>query len=154
MKSTPWAIMLLTSATCLAAELGGVGVDELAAALLGFVLHAGGLRQAPRIVAFRLGEADLVGVLLLQRRHLTESGPDRQPAALPTVPISNVRRSMIIVFPPDATRTARGANSWTVFGPFGLGATRHCGQFGRRRFPPTIIMLKLSNAYREVGESF
>ena len=78
MKSTPWAIMLLTSATCLAAELGGVGVDELAAALLGLVLHAGGLGQTPGIVAFGLREADLVGVLLLQRRHLAEGGNDRQ----------------------------------------------------------------------------
>ena len=62
----------------LGGRAGGVGIDELAAALLGFVLHAGGLRQAPGIVAFRLGEADLVDVLLLQRRHSRKSGPNRQ----------------------------------------------------------------------------
>src|SRR6185312_12632332 len=48
---------------------GGVGVDELVAALLGLVVHTGGLRQAPGIVALGLGEADLVFVFLLQRRH-------------------------------------------------------------------------------------
>ena len=59
----------------LGGRAGRVGIDELAAALLGLVLHAGGLRQAPGIVAFGLREADLVGVLLLQA-----AGPGRRRA--------------------------------------------------------------------------
>ena len=57
----------------------GVGIDELGAALGGFILHAGGLRQPPGVVAFGLGEADLVVVLFLERRDLAEGGNDRQP---------------------------------------------------------------------------
>ena len=56
---------------------GGVGIDELAAALGRFVLHARGLREAPGIVALGLREADLVFVFLLQQRDLAESGKDR-----------------------------------------------------------------------------
>ena len=56
-----------------------VGVDELAAALLGLVLHADGLRQSPGIIAYDLREADFVGILLFQRRDLAEGGNDRQP---------------------------------------------------------------------------
>ena len=63
----------------LGGRAGGVGIDELRAALGGFVLHAGGLREAPGIVALGLGEADLVSVLLLQRRHLAEGGNDGEP---------------------------------------------------------------------------
>ena len=37
---------------------------------------AGGLREAPGVVALDLREADLVGVFLLQRRHLAEGGSD------------------------------------------------------------------------------
>ena len=55
----------------------GVGVDQLAAAFLRLVLHARGLRETPGIVAFGLGEADLVDVLLLERRHGRESGAQR-----------------------------------------------------------------------------
>ena len=58
--------------------LGGrsrrVGIDELIAELLGFVLHACRLREAPRIVAFRLGEPDLVGILLSERRKTRRKG--------------------------------------------------------------------------------
>ena len=57
----------------------GVGIDELAVALGGFVLHARGLRQAPRIVALGLGETDLVSVLFLERRHLAKGGNYGQP---------------------------------------------------------------------------
>ena len=56
----------------------GVGVDELAAALGGLVLHARGLGEAPGIVALGLGEADLVGILLLQRRDLSEGRDDSE----------------------------------------------------------------------------
>ena len=48
----------------LGGRAGGVGIDQLPAALLGFVLHGFGLGYAPGIVAFGLGEANLVGVLL------------------------------------------------------------------------------------------
>src|ERR1700733_12219778 len=58
----------------LGGRAGCVGIDDLATALRRFVLHTGGLRQAPGIVALRLGEANLVGILLLQRRHLAECG--------------------------------------------------------------------------------
>jgi hypothetical protein len=58
---------------------GGIGIDELRAAFGGFILHAGGLRQPPGVVALGLGEADLVGVLFLQRRHLAERGNDGEP---------------------------------------------------------------------------
>ena len=58
----------------LGGRAGCVGIDELVAALGGFVLHARGLREAPRVVALGLGEADLVMVLLLQRRNLPEGG--------------------------------------------------------------------------------
>ena len=71
----------------LGGRAGGVGIDQLAAALLGFVLHAGGLRQTPRIVAFRLGEADLVtypsSSAAAQR---AKAGQIANAAALPTVP--------------------------------------------------------------------
>ena len=55
---------------------GGVGVDELVAALGGLVLHARGLGETPGIVALGLGETDLVMVLLLQRRDLSEGRDD------------------------------------------------------------------------------
>ena len=70
---------------------GGVGVDELAAALGGLVLHARGLREAPGIVALGLREADLVFVLLLQRRDFgrTPGGSSSRGDAA-GVPINNV----------------------------------------------------------------
>ena len=80
---------------------GGVGIDELAAALGGLVLHARGLREAPGIVALGLGEADLVGVLLLQRRHLAEGGHDgrgrRRRRPIRSARVCDV---MSIAFPP------------------------------------------------------
>ena len=48
----------------LGGRAGGVGVDELVAELGGLGLHALGLGDAPGIVGFDLGEADLVAVLL------------------------------------------------------------------------------------------
>ena len=57
---------------------GGVGVDELVAALGSLVLHALRLGETPRVVALRLGEADLVVVLFLQRRDLAEGGIQRE----------------------------------------------------------------------------
>ena len=56
----------------LGGRAGGVGINELSAALGGLVLHARGLRETPGIVAFGLGEADLVMIFLLQRRDLSE----------------------------------------------------------------------------------
>ena len=53
---------------------GGVGINELPAELLGFVLHARGLRETPGIVALGLREADLIGRFLLQRRQAVGDG--------------------------------------------------------------------------------
>ena len=51
---------------------GGIRIDQLPPALLGFFLHAGSLGKAPWIVAFGLGKADLVGVFLLERRRISQ----------------------------------------------------------------------------------
>ena len=52
----------------LGGRAGGVGIDELMAELGGLGLHAFGLGDPPRVVALGLGEADLVCILLLERR--------------------------------------------------------------------------------------
>ena len=81
----------------LGGRAGGVGVDQRPAALLGLFLHAGGLRQAPGIVALGLGEADLVGVLLRERGQPLRAGAHGQqrhsaaPAASPIVFVSAFR---------------------------------------------------------------
>ena len=67
----------------LGGRAGGVGVDELVAELGGLVLHAVGLRDAPGIVGFGLGEADLVGVLL---REFRQARRKRRPAVRATAP--------------------------------------------------------------------
>ena len=69
---------------------GGVGIDELGAALGGFILHAGGLRQAPGVVALGLGEADLVGSFFFSGGTWPKAGMIVSPATPPAVPISNV----------------------------------------------------------------
>ena len=65
----------------LGGRAGGVGVYELAAALGGFVFHAGGLRQTPGIVALGLGEADLVMSFFFSGGDAAEGGIDRNDAA-------------------------------------------------------------------------
>jgi hypothetical protein len=89
-----------------------------------------------------------------------KAGQIANAAALPTVPTNNVRRSMIIVFPPDATSTLRiGVNF--RFATVSIGADvvfvsgrPHCSPSLAARFPPMIIDVNGRKACRKAMRGY